>query len=141
MEQARDLMRQLDLAGEIQWLATKPDAKQLQFRVTRPGRQFDIKADWSSASASVQRTDINAWGMTRVLHTFTGVRLTDAKNDRDWIVTKVWAYAMDAVAVGLVVMVVSGLVMWWGLAGKRAWGFAAFGSGALICGWFIFALR
>lgn len=139
--QARDLMRQLGVTGEIQWLATKPDTTQLEFRVMRPGRQLDIKATWASARATIQSTDINAWGTTRVLHTFTGVRTNDAKNERDWILTKVWSYAMDAVAAGLIVMVGSGLVMGWGRAGKRAWGLVAFGGGLLVCGWFVFALR
>lgn len=141
LEQAHDLMRQLGVTGEIQWLATKPNTTQIEFRVMRPGRQLDIKADPQKALATIQTTVINAWGIAGALHTFTGVRKNDAKNERDWILTKVWAYAMDAVAVGLVVMVVSGLIMWWGLAGKRAWGFVALGSGVLVCGWFIFALR
>lgn len=141
LDQARDVMRQLGVAGEIQWLATKPDATQLEFRVTRPGRQLDIKANWQAARATIQSTDLNAWGMTHALHTFTGVRMNDAKNERDWILTKVWAYAMDAVAVGLVVMIVSGLIMWWGREGTRAWGFVALGSGVAVCGWFVFALR
>ena len=141
IEQARDLMRQLGVAGEIQWLATKPDATRLEFRVTRPGLQFDFKADWAQSRATVQRTDVNAWGTTRILHTFTGVRAGDPKNERDWIVTKLWACSMDAVAVGLVIMVASGVVMWLGLPGKRAWSIVALGSGVAVCGWFLFGLR
>jgi hypothetical protein len=141
LEQARELMRQLDVAGEIQWVATKPDATHLEFRVARPGRSFEIKADWPQARATVQRTDVNAWGTTRILHTFTGVRLNDAKNERDWIVTKLWAYSMDAVALGLIIVVISGLVMWWPLPGKRLGGIIALSSGVLGCGWFIFGLR
>lgn len=141
LEQARDVMQQLGIAGEIQWVATKPDATRLEFRVARPGRQFEIKADWSQARATVQRIDLNAWGITHVLHTFTGVRTNDARNERDWIVTKIWAYSMDAVALGLVIMVASGLVMWWRLADKRAWGVVALTSGLVVCGWFVFGLR
>jgi hypothetical protein len=141
LEQARELMRQLGVAGEIQWVATKPDATHLEFRVARPGRNYEIKADWPQARATVQRTDVNAWGTTRILHTFTGVRLNDAKNERDWILTKLWAYSMDAVALGLIVVVISGLVMWWPLPGKRLGGLIALSSGVLGCGWFIFGLR
>src|SRR5205823_300669 len=111
LDQARDLMRQLGVTGEIQWLATRPDATRFDFRVTKPGLQFEIKTDLNAARATVERTEINAWGTLRLLHTFTGVRMNDPKNDRDWLLTKVWAYSMDAVAVGLVVTVLSGLVM------------------------------
>lgn len=141
LENARNVMRQLDLAGEIQWLATPPDAMRLEFRVTRPGQQFDVKADWQAGRATLQRTEVNAWGVMRILHTFTGVRLNDPKNQRDWVLTTVWALAMDAVAAGLVVMVISGLIMWYGLPGKRTWGMIALGSGILVCGWLVIGLR
>jgi hypothetical protein len=39
----------------------------------------------------------------RTLHTFTGVGAGDARNRRDWILTKVWAFSMDAVAAGLLI--------------------------------------
>ncbi len=141
LEQARDVMRQLGIVGEIQWVTTKPDTSRLEFRVTRPGRQFEIKTDWTQHRATVQRTDVNAWGIARTLHTFTGVRATDRGNERDWILTTVWAYSMDAVAVGLVVMVISGIVIWYRAPAKRAWGMVALASGLVVSGWFMVALR
>jgi uncharacterized protein len=141
LEQARDLMRQLEVRGEIQWLTTRPDATRFDFRVTKPGLQFDIKADLNSARATVQRTEVNAWGTVRALHTFTGVRMNDRKNDRDWALTTVWALSMDAVAAGLVVLVLSGVVMWLGLPKKRLWGAVALASGVLASGWFVVGLR
>ena len=141
LQQAQDVMRQLGIAGEIQWVTAKPDATRLEFRVTRPGRQFEIKSDWKQGRATVQRTVVNAWGAMRTLHTFTGVRVNEPNNDRDWILTKIWAYSMDAVAVGLIVMAISGIVMWCALPTKRRLGIVALATGAIVCGWFVFALR
>ncbi|MDP3073807.1 MAG: PepSY domain-containing protein [Opitutaceae bacterium] len=142
LDEARDVMRQLGIAGEIQWLTTQPgDSGRLEFRATKPGLQFDIKADLKLGRATVQRTEVNAWGVMRALHTFTGVRMNDAKNQRDWMLTTIWALSMDAVALGLAVLVISGLIMWWGLAGKRALGLVALGCGILVCGWFVVGLR
>jgi hypothetical protein len=90
---------------------------------------------------TVSHTEINAWGIMRVLHTFTGVRAGDSRNQRDWIPTTVWALSMDAVAGGIVFMVCSGLYMWYGLTTKRAAGLAALGMGATICGLFVWGLR
>src|SRR5689334_10729373 len=98
---ARNLMRQLQIDGEIQWLTTPPDGSRFDFRVTRPGTQIEVKTDLQRASATVERTKTNTLAVSRNLHVFTGVRLNDPKNDRDWIVTKLWAYSMDAVAAGL----------------------------------------
>jgi hypothetical protein len=141
LETARDLMRQLGIAGEIQWLNTRPVADRLEFRVSRPGQNVEVKADFIMRRAVVQRSDVNTWGVLHVLHTFTGVRLNDALNQRDWILTTIWALSMDAVAAGLIFMVGSGIVMWLGLAGKRLWGFLALASGTIICGWFVAGLR
>ena len=138
---AQDLMRQLGIAGEIQWLNTRPDPARFEFRASRPGLQFEIQADLKDARAKIQRTELNAWGIMHNLHTFTGVRLGDAKNQRDWILTTVWALSMDAVAAGLAVMVLSGLVMWHGLPGKRTWGLIAIASGLLVCTWLVAGLR
>ena len=51
---------------------------------------------------TVQQGDVNFWGVIRVLHTFTGVQMDDSRNTRDWALTSMWAFSMDAVAAGLI---------------------------------------
>jgi hypothetical protein len=77
----------------------------------------------------------------KVLHTFTGVQMDDARNRRDWALTYVWAYSMDAVAAGLVFMVLSSFYMWWKLPQKRLAGAVVLGLGSLVCGLFCIGLR
>jgi hypothetical protein len=48
-----------------------------------------------------------------LLHTFTGICATDARNAHDWALTTVWALSMDAVAAGLIIMVFSSHTMWY----------------------------
>ena len=48
---------------------------------------------------------------------------------------------MDAVAVGLVLMVVSGLYLWIGLTAKRKLGLVVLLAGTFACGFFVFGLR
>src|ERR1039457_7660365 len=74
----------------------------------------------------------------RSLHEFIGVRLAGPDTRRNWIVTSVWALSMDAVSLGLIVMVVGGYYLWWRLPRKRAWGVVALGLGVLCCGAFVF---
>ena len=76
-----------------------------------------------------------------MLHTFTGVSSGDERNNRDWALTTVWALSMDAVAVGLVLMVFSGLYLWMGQPTKRRLGAAALLAGTITCGMFVFGLR
>ena len=79
-------------------------------------------------------------GVMHLLHTFTGVRMGDTTNSRDWMLTTVWAISMDAVAVGLVVMVLSSYIMWYRLKPKRRGGVVALLLGFATCGVFVAGL-
>ena len=141
MERARDLMRQFGIAGEIQWPAPQPAGAALAFQVNRPGQVIEVKADLASGRATLQRNDLNAWGIMQALHTFTGVRAADTRNARDWTLTSVWALSMDAVAAGLIVMVFSSYIMWYRLKAKRRGGIVALLLGCISCGAFVAGLR
>ena len=140
-DRARDVMRQLGIVGELQWPATQPTNGPFTFQVNRPGFNVDVKADLQGARATAQRTQLNAWGVMHVLHTFTGAPAADSQNRRDWTLTTVWALSMDAVAAGLIVMVLGSYVMWFRLRAKRFGGAVALALGFISCGAFIGGLR
>lgn len=138
---AQDLMRQLDLAGEVEWTATRPTAQRFEFRVQRPGRTVDVRVDAEKQIATIQEIRVNGWGIFRTLHTFTGTRANAPTAERDWWLTKLWSFSMDALAVGLIVLVATSLVLaierrdkWFGSA-------VALGLGGAACGFFVFGLR
>ena len=139
--QAREIMRQLGIEGEILWTTTRTDADQFDFQVRRPGHFFFIKADLARKRVAVRQADVNLWGVIKVLHTFTGVQMDDPRNSRDWVLTSLWAYSMDAVAAGLIFMVLSSLYMWFELPQKRLLGAVVLGLGSLSCGLFCIGLR
>jgi hypothetical protein len=139
--QAREIMRQLGIEGEILWTTTRTDADLFDFQVRRPGHFFFIKADLAQKRVAVRQSDVNLWGVIKVLHTFTGVQMDDARNTRDWVLTSLWAYSMDGVAAGLIFMVVSSLYMWLELPQKRISGTVVLGLGSLSCGLFCIGLR
>ena len=126
-------MRQLGIAGEIEWTAVRPGSSLFEFRVHRPGHIFQVAVHDDNGRARVEETKTNAWGVMRVLHTFSGVRSGDTRNQRDWVLTTVWILSMDAVSAGLAVMVFSGLYMWYGLPAKRKGGAAAIFVGTAVC--------
>jgi len=141
LAQANDLMKQLNIDGDILWTVTRADPNQFEFQVRRPGYYFFIKADFTKKNANVREAQVNAWGVLRVLHTFSGVQMDDVRNRRDWPMAFVWAYSMDAVAVGLIFMVLSSIYMWLELPPKRFIGAISLALGTLACGVFCFALR
>jgi hypothetical protein len=141
LDQARNILRQLGVRGEIEWTSTRENSGRIDFRASRPGSIVEIKTDLDRGRAEVQRIDVNAWGVARILHTFTGVRAGDSRNQRDWILTTVWAWSMDATAVGLIIMVLGSYYMWWRLPRKRVPGIVALAFGWLLCALFAAGLR
>jgi len=139
--QARDIMGQLGIVGEILWTTTRTDPDQFEFQARRPGHFFFIKADLARRRVAVQQGDVNLWGVMRTLHTFTGVQMDDPRNSRDWALTTVWAYSMDAIAAGIIFMVLSSLLIWFKLPQKRTFGVVVLVLGTLLCGWFCVGLR
>jgi hypothetical protein len=139
--QAREIQRQLGITGEILLTTTRTETNQFDFQIRRPGHYFFIKADWARKRASVQQGDVNLWGVMKALHTFMGIQVENTPLRRDWALTVVWAYSMDAVAAGLIFMVLSSGYMWFKLPRKRLPGALVLGLGSLACGLFGVGLR
>jgi hypothetical protein len=112
IDRARSLMRQLGLAGEIEWTAPRQRPERFEFRVARPGRMASVGVNVATGVASVERISVNGWGVLNALHSFTGVRAGRPEATRDWWLTRLWSFSMDAACVGIVFMVLSGYWMW-----------------------------
>lgn len=138
---ARALISQLDLAGEIEWTTTRPAAERFSFRVVRPGRIVDVTADLGRGSAVVEEIQVNAWGKLRMLHSFNGQPANARSAGRDWLWTRLWTFAMDALAVGLILLVAGSLVLAYERRERRIGAAIALGLGLAISGFFVFGLR
>jgi hypothetical protein len=141
LDKARDVMRQLGVSGEIDWTTTYPEPGRFDFRVSRPGRILEIKADLNRGVANVKQIQTNGWGVVHMLHTFTGVRAGQPGMQRDWVLTMVWSAAMDAVAAGLALMALGSIWMWYRVKPKRQLGALVLAAGVAACGLFVFGLR
>ena len=141
LAEAHSIMRQIGIEGEILWTVRRADPNVFEFQVRRPGHFYFLKADWKQGRVAVRQAEVNGWGVVKVLHAFTGVQTDDPRNTRDWVLTTLWVFAMDATAVGLIFMVLSSLYLWWRLPHTRLPGAVALGLGVLACGLFCFGLR
>ncbi len=134
---AAELMRQLAIVGEVSDLRRDSTGK-FDFQVVKPGHVFRVAAEPAAGRASVTEIELNAWGVMDALHKFTGVRMDRPNEQRDWLLTRLWSLAMDALALGLVILVASGLYLWWRLRQKRIGGLVAIALGVAGCGFFIY---
>lgn len=134
---ARDVMRQLSLVGEIDWPAAGQQPDRLEFNVSRPSDASQVRVDLAQNRASVQHFENSRLAAFRIFHTFSGSRLNTPESRRDWILTTVWVFSMDALAGGLIVMVLGSYYMWYRLKPKRRLGVFALTAGVLSCGAFL----
>ena len=140
LARARDLMAQLDLSGEVEWLKRHSEDGRFHFRVTRPGKMTDVETDPQSERATLKLIELNTWGVLTSLHQFTGVRMNAPDRKRDWLATHIWSFSIDALCAGLIILVVSSLFMWYQLEQKRGLGILVLSSGILCCCFFVFGL-
>lgn len=141
LAKARNIMQQLDISGEIEWTETRPGENHFDFGIVKAGRIMNIKTDLDTQHVTVEQIQTNAWGVAHFLHKFTGVRINEPERTRDWVMTKIWSFSMDAVSVGLIVMVLGGLYMWYQLKRKRRLDWIILVLGILSCGFFVVGLR
>ena len=137
---ARELMAQLGLVGEVGETKRAPDDTHFDFQVVKPGRVYRVRARLDSASATVMERRVNAWGVMDALHKFTGVKMDDPTLTRDWMLTRVWSLAMDALSLGLVALVLSGLYLWYRLPGSRTPGMVVLALAIASCIFFLYGL-
>ena len=139
LEQTRDVMRQLNLAGEIDWPVNQP-VGHIDFNVARPNGAAHVRVDLNAKTAYVRELQNGHLHAFQIFHTFSGSRFTQPASQRDWIMTTIWVFAMDALAAGLIVMVLGSYYMWWRLKKRKALGVTALVAGFVICGIFVAGL-
>jgi hypothetical protein len=71
------------------------------------------------------------------LSPFSGSRFNSPRSERDWILRILWVSSMDALAAGLIVIVLGSYYMWWRLKPKRRVGVLVLTAGMLSCGAFL----
>lgn len=135
LERARDVMRQLGLVGEVD--VAPQQTGTFQFNTSRPSDANTVRVNLAQGVASVQHFENSHWARFRILHTFSGSRYNQPASQRDWWVTSVWVLAMDALAVGLIVMILGSYYMWWRLKPRHGLGLLSLAAGIAACGWLV----
>lgn len=131
-------MQSLGIVGEPGDLHRDSTGERFEFQVVKPGRNYRVSIDLAEKSARLTEIRLDRWGAVDAMHKLTGVRLEKPQERRDWILTRLWSLAMDALAVGLLILVGTGLYLWYRLGSKRMGGIIAITLGLVSCGFFLF---
>jgi hypothetical protein len=82
-DQTIDLMRQLDLRGEIDWPASQPIGH-LNFTVGRPNGAAQVRVDLGAKRASIKEFKNGMLHAFQIFHTFSGTRFNQPSSERRW---------------------------------------------------------
>jgi hypothetical protein len=141
MAQAEDLMRQLHLRGEITLPDSPAPPERFDFRVYKPALLTDVRVDLRKNEAAVHQIRVNRWGFMEMLHTFNVEKRQGPRAPRNWLLSKAWCFTMDAVAAGLILMVLGSYYMWFRLKNSHLLGWISLALGFAICGFFVAGLN
>ena len=114
LEKATDIMDQLGITGEVLIRGNMPEGK-FDFTCVRPNLRQFVSVDLATFNATLQLVDLQLIGTLGDLHTFTGIRgiYREPNSIRDWLPTRIWSISMDAIAIGVILMVLTSLYMGW----------------------------
>ena len=142
LEKATDIMDQLGITGEVLIRGNTPEGK-FNFTCVRPNLRQFVSVDLATFNATLQLVDLQLIGTLSDLHTFTGIRgiYREPNSIRDWLPTRIWSFGMDAIAIGVILMVLTSLYMGWQRLRVHPIGsMASFALGIIVTVYFMWGL-
>ena len=138
---AKAFQEQLGLSGEI-ILRNQRKPEAFVFMVMRPNYRHAINIDLATGVAKINYVTIPTSQILGQMHTFSGVRgmWNEPQQERDWLITRLWSLSMDAVCIGLIILVFSSLYMAFQIKEKRLGIGISLGLGILLCTYFLIGL-
>ncbi|MBI5767818.1 MAG: PepSY-associated TM helix domain-containing protein [Verrucomicrobia bacterium] len=125
--QARQILDQLRVTGEIDYVHHNAKAGRLTIPVTKPGETARVEVDLRAKSATVERQAPGLGAALVYLHKMPGPHNASVRGN--WVYMVWWKIAADAVVYGTLFLTVSGLYLWWVLRAERRIGWALLGAG------------
>ena len=126
LQKARTILRQLAVDGEIHRIVSEPAKGTFSFDTQRPGQFASVKLDATTGKGTLKTSDFNSWSILYNMHILTG------HGSKNWIWANVWKVFSDLTALIMVVLTMSGLVMWWNIKSARRWGLICLEIGAVL---------
>lgn len=124
---ARQIMRQVDVSGEVEFFSHHPSQKQMIIPVMKPGQRIEIRVDVESRMAEITQHDNSIWDKLLYLHKSPGPHLAGFRGN--WFYTRLWGWLADATVYLILFLSVSGIYLWRLLRAERKIGWGLLGAG------------
>ena len=129
------VMEFLNISGEVQ--DQKRTADVLEFRVQSPGTVRDLHIDLTTGSGTEKVMKYNMWGKWRTLHTFNGMSKENPSQSPNWLITNIWRFTMDGVAIGLIIISLSSWIMWYSVRKEYKMGYIILAGSLALASYFM----
>jgi hypothetical protein len=127
LDQARDILSQLQVTGEIDYLHHDAKTERLRIPVLKPGLRTEVEVDLRARTAVVARRQQGLAAALIYLHRMPGPHNASLRGN--WIYMVWWSALADTVVYGLLALTLSGLYLWWRLRPQRKLGWLMLGMG------------
>jgi hypothetical protein len=136
--QARVILQQAGINGEIGFIGYSADNRILSIPVTRPGYEARIDVSMESGTAVVKQRNTGIGEGLIFLHKMPGPHLANIR--RNWFVTRVWGWLSDGTAWLILFLSASGIYLWVALKSERKTGLILMIGGVVCLGGALYAI-
>ena len=138
VDRAREILPQVEAAGEIGFLRYVAKDRHLIFPVSRAGVETMVDVDLDARSATVKRRSMSLWESLAYLHKIPGPHNVAIRGN--WIGTYVWRWFADATIYLVLFLSISGIYLWWAIRAERRFGLTLLTAGAVTFFGLIYAV-
>jgi hypothetical protein len=126
-DQARSILQQLNVTGEIGFLRYVPRERRLVVPVLKADTEVTVEVDLDAKSASVTRRPLSLMESSSYLHKMPGPHNVAIRGN--WIGIRVWRVLADLTIYLLLFISASGIYLWWAIKAERKIGLALLTAG------------
>jgi len=136
LAQAKDILGQLNLTGEIGYINHLQREGRLIFPVMKPGLEIDVEFNFRNNTATVEQRQSNFWKRLVYLHKSPGPHNANIRGN--WLFTRLWWVLADSTVYLLLFLTAGGVYLWTVIRAERKPGLIFLGLG-MAC-FFLIAL-
>jgi hypothetical protein len=125
---ARDILGQLGVTGEMDYVRHNAKAEKLLIPVSKPGESTRVEIDLKTGTATIEHEERGLADALNYLHKMPGPH--NVRFRGNWTYMSWWAVTTDVVVYGILFLTISGLYLWWKLKAERTVGWVLVGGGA-----------
>lgn len=138
LELAKQIQRQLQVPGEIDFINRDEDEKRVSFPITVPGGRTMVRVDLATGVAELERQETGVWDAMIYLHRMPGPHNVAVRGN--WLFTRLWGWLADATVYLILFVTATGLYLWWVIRAERKAGLLFLGAGILSFSMLVTAL-